>query len=115
MRFSLSRNDRRIRDLVIALDRDDVSMAETWRVVGEAAWKLGLRRPGYHVVRDLARAERARRAARRHVRQAAADVVLSLGSPYVVGTRRALDGLELARAKERFVLEQHKRSSADDP
>ena len=90
-------------------------MAETWRAVGEAAWKLGLRRPGYHVVRDLARAERARRAARRHTRRAAAEAVLSLSSPYVAGTLQALDRLALAQAQERLVLEQHKHSSSDDP
>jgi len=81
VRFSLSPNDRRIRDLVVALDRDGVTMAETWRAVGEAAWNLGLRRPGYHLVRDVARAERARREARSRTRRAAAEVVLSVGSP----------------------------------
>jgi len=114
VRFSLTRNDRRIRDLVVALDRDDVSMAETWRAVGEAAWKLGLRRPGYHVVRRLAGAERARREARRATRRAAADAVLSIGSAYVVRIPQAFERLERARAKERLVLQQHK-PPADDP
>ena len=115
VRFSLSRNDRRIRDLVVALDRDDVSMAETWRAVGEAAWKLGLRRPGYHVVRELARAERARREARGQTRRAAAEAVFSITSPYVVRIPQAFERLEGARSKERLVLEQHKPPSARDP
>ena len=51
MRFALSLNDPRIHALVVALDRDDVPVAATWRAVGEAAWELGLRRPGYHTVR----------------------------------------------------------------
>ena len=100
---------------MVALDRHDVPIAETWRLVGDAAWKLGLRRPGYHVVRELARAERARREARRAVRRAAGDAVLSIGSPYVVRIPQAFERLELAQAKERLVLEQHKRSSARDP
>jgi hypothetical protein len=115
VRFSLSPNDRRVRDLVVALDREEVSMAETWRAVGEAAWKLGLRRPGYHLVRNLARAERARREARRRTRRAAADVAISVGSPYVVRIPQALERLELARAKERLVLKQHKPSRGRDP
>jgi hypothetical protein len=115
VRFSTSPNDRRIRDLVVALDREDVSMAQTWRLVGDAAWKLGLRRPGYHVVRDLARAERVRLKARRHTRRAAAEALLSIGSPYVVRIPQALERFELARTNERLVLEQHKPSTRGDP
>jgi hypothetical protein len=108
MRFAVPSNDPRIRDLVVALDRDDVSMAETWRAVGEAAWKLGLRRPGYHVVRELVHTERRRRSAHAATRKAALDAVLAVGSSRVVDFPIALDRLEAARAKERLVLEQHK-------
>jgi hypothetical protein len=101
-------NDPRIRDLVVALDRDDVSMAETWRAVGEAAWKLGLRRPGYHVVRRLVLLERRRRVAHAATRAAAVEAVLAIGSSRVVDVPIALDRLETARTKERLVLEQHK-------
>lgn len=93
---------------MIALDREDVSIAETWRVVGEAAWKLGLRRPGYHVVRELARAERLRDLARAETRRAAGEALAALGSPYVVNLRVALERLAEARSRERLVLEQHK-------
>ena len=111
MRFALSPKDPRLRDLVSALDRDEVPIAETWRAVGDAAWGLGFRRPGYHVVRRLAHADRARRAARGEVRRAAVDVLLSFASPYAVRIPQALDGLELARSRERLVLKQHKGSS----
>lgn len=110
MRFALSRNDPRIHALVVALDRDDVPIAATWRAVGDAAWELGLRRPGYHAVRDLVRVERLRRAARTATRAAALDVLAAAGTSKVVNLPVALDALERARAKERLVLEQHKPS-----
>ena len=115
VRFALTVGDPRIRDLVVALDEDDVPMAETWRQVGEAAWKLGLRRPSYHLVRVLCRRHRALAAARAAVRRAAAELVLAIGSPYVVRIPQALERLEQARARERLVLQQHKGSPTDDP
>lgn len=108
VRFAISRHGQILRDLVVALDEDDVSMAETWRAVGDAAWKLGLRRPGYHVVRDLVRADRARRRARRATRDAVLGVFESLPSPLVLDQRRAIEQLVEARRRERLVLEQHK-------
>ena len=100
MRFSLSPNEPRLHALVVALDRADVPIAETWRAVGEAAWELGLPRPGYHAVRKLVRVERRRRAARTATRAAALDVLFALGSSRVVDVPIALDALEYARAKE---------------
>ena len=108
MRFSLSPNDPRIHALVVALDWDGAPVAATWRAVGEAAWELGLRRPSYHTIRQLVRAERLRRRARTEVRAAALDAVLAVGSSRVVDLPIALDALEHARGKERFVLKQHK-------
>ena len=93
---------------MVALDRDDVPVAATWRAVGEAAWELGLRRPSYHTVRALARVERLRRAARTAVRAAALDTLRAVGSSRVVDLPIALDALERARAKETLVLNQHK-------
>ena len=93
---------------MVALDRDDVSMAATWRAVGEAAWELGLSRPGYHAVRELVRVERLRRAARTATRAAALDVLRAAGTSRVVNVPIALDALERARARERLVLKQHK-------
>ena len=110
MRFAISRHGGLLRDLVVALDEDGVSIAETWRAVGEAAWKLGLRRPGYHAVRELVRAERARRDARRATRDAVLGLFESLPSALVLDQRRAIERLAEARRQERLVLEQHKPS-----
>lgn len=102
MRFATHANDARIHALVVGLDRDDVPVAATWRAVGEAAWELGLRRPGYHTIRQLVRAERRRRAARAATRAAALHALGALGSSRVVDLPIALDALEQARAKERL-------------
>ena len=108
MRFSVPGNDPRIHALVVALDRDDDSAAQTWRAVGEAAWELGLRCPSYDTVRELVRVERLRRKARTATRRAALDVLLATGSSRVVDLPVALDALAHARAKERLVTERHK-------
>jgi hypothetical protein len=108
VRFAISRHRQLLHDLVVALDEDGVSIAETWRAVGDAAWKLGLRRPGYHVVRELVRAERARRHARAATREALLGVFESLPSALLLDQRRAIERLAEARRRERLVLEQHK-------
>ena len=103
MRFALPARHHVIRELVQKLDQDDVSIAETWRRVGEAAGKRGVRRPSYDLVREFVRLERARRAARADVVRAAAGVLLAMGSPYVVRIPQALETLQVARARERLV------------
>lgn len=108
VRFSLSPNDRRIQDLVVALDREDVSMAETWRRVGDAAQRLGIRRPGYHLVRLLARAERRRRDAGSERRRAELRALLAFGSPRATDLSVAIHLLREAQRAEEFVLKQHK-------
>lgn len=110
MRFEIRPGDPRIRDLVLALDRHTQPYAETWRQVGEAAWRLGLPRPGYHVVRELAEHSRRIRAARAATRKAALGVVGALHSPYVVRTVQALDEVGETKRRERLVLDQHKPS-----
>lgn len=114
MRFSLSPNDRRIRDLVVALDRAETPFAETWRSVSEAAVNLGLRRPGYHLVRLLAREDRQRRDARAKRRKAELQTLLAFGSPRAVDLSIAIHRLREAQRAEEFVLNQHKRR-CDDP
>jgi hypothetical protein len=109
VRFSLSPNDRRIRDLVVALDRAETPFAETWRSVGEAAVKLGLRRPGYHLVRLLVREDRQRRDARAKRRKAELQTLLAFGSPRAVDLSIAIHLLREAQRAEEFVLNQHKR------
>lgn len=108
MRFAIPSNDSRIVDLVVALDRDGTPAAQTWRLVGEAAERLGLRRPSYEHVRRLVRRERLRREARYARRRAAAGVILAGGSPYVVRISEALERLEEAQREERLVTLRHK-------
>jgi len=108
MRFALSPNDRRVQDLVVALDRDDVPFAETWRAVGDAASQLGLLRPGYHLVRELAKAARVLRAARADTRRAMRRALMAVGSPYAYNLRRSARQLVDAYEHEVLVLEQHK-------
>lgn len=108
MRFAISRHRTRLHDLVVAFDSDDQPIAETWRAVGEAAWKLGWCRPGYHCVRQVVQLERARTQARADTRQAVREVFESLPSPLVRDQRRAIKRLAEARRQERLVLEQHK-------
>jgi hypothetical protein len=106
MRFAVAAADPRFRALVAALDQAETPMAVTWRAVGEAAWELGLPRPGYHMIRVLALRIRALRRARASVRRAALDVLASFPSPYVVHLRDALG--QLVDAYGQLVLEQHK-------
>ena len=110
VRFSLSPKERRIRELVLALDRDDVPMAETWRLVGNAAANLGLRRPGYHLVRTLARESREARRARAQRQRAELTTVAAFFSPRVSDVYVAAERAREARRAEALVLNQHKRS-----
>jgi hypothetical protein len=110
MRFEIRPSDPRIRDLVVALDRDSQPFAETWRQVGEAAWRLGLPRPGYHVIRELAEHARRVRAARAATRKAAVGVLDALASPYIVRASDAVEHLAESRRRELLVLDQHKPS-----
>lgn len=59
------RLDRRLVEVVFEADVERLSIAETWRLVGERAERLALCRPGYHSVRQLVLRERERRAERR--------------------------------------------------
>ena len=100
--------DPRFHALVVALDQDGTSMAQTWRAVGEAAWELGLPRPGYHMIRVLVRRARTVREAKQATRRAALEVLAAVPSPYVVHLRNALVQLVETHAHERLVLERHK-------
>jgi len=64
MHFAVPGNDPLLVQLVRRLDRDGVSIAETWRAVGAGANSFGQRRPGYGLVRQLVRLERYRRRVR---------------------------------------------------
>ena len=110
VRFSVPARDPRLHALVVALDDADAPVAATWRAVAQTAEELGLRRPCYHTIRELVRAERARQRARASVRAATLDVLTAAASARVVDVPVALDALEAARAKKRLVLDQHKPS-----
>lgn len=113
MRFALSQNDRRIRELVTATYREDVPVAATWRAVGEAAQGMGLPRPSYELVRRLAQVERLRRkrlAALRRARLEAAGAFFF--SPRVVDFPIALERVEDAKRDVRLVTQSYKESLA---
>ena len=94
MRFAVPGNDPLLVKLVRKLDREGVSIAETWRAVGRAANRLGLRRPGYGLVRQLVRLERYRRRVR-------AETVAAL--------TRAASGVAAGRAPARQLLGELER------
>ena len=110
MRFAIPANDRRLRELVARLDDDELPMAETWRRVGEAGSRLGLLRPGYHVVRCLVQQQRLlRRIAKARVREAwTAFANLAAAGRF----REAEEALELLgealHHRHELVLQQHK-------
>ena len=108
MRFAVPGADPRFHALVVALDQAETPMAQTWRAVGNAAWELGLPRPGYHMIRVLVRRARTVREAKDATRRAAIEVLAAFPSPYVVHLRDALGQLVEAQARKRLVLEQHK-------
>jgi hypothetical protein len=108
MRFHVSRDDPRLHALVVGLHRDGTPAAETWRATGEAAQRLGIPRPSYHLIRELVRAEELRRRARTTTRQAALGVLTAAASSRVVDLPIALQALERAQAKERLVSGRHK-------
>jgi len=110
VRFAIPSNDYLLQQLVIALDQDDVSLAATWRAVGDAAQRLDLRRPSYDSVRRLANVERLRRGGA--VRRASLDAALAFASPYVAELPMALDRLGDAVGPERLVPLRHKPSDA---
>jgi hypothetical protein len=88
MQFASSRASRpRLRELVAALDEDDVPMAATWRLVGQFSRNAGLPRPSYPHVRRLVAAERRRRAAHLELR----DVLKEAASTVAAGRVPSFD------------------------
>ena len=83
------RLDRRLVEAVLTADVEAMSIADTWRLVGETAERLGLCRPGYHSVRWLVVRERERRAERRAAIADAIDELWSYtGTDYETLARR---------------------------
>ena len=108
MRFAISPNDPRIAVLVAELDSEGVPMAHTWRRVGAAAERLGLRRPSYQHVRRLVRIERRRRQLEAAGRAVLGRAATTLAAGRVPSAVLVLERLrELQRAEE-LVLQEHK-------
>jgi hypothetical protein len=108
MRFALSPNDPRIAVLVVELDRDDVSMAQTWRDVGGAAERLGMRRPSYQHVRRLVRIERRRRQLEARGRAVLGRAATTLAAGRVPSAVMVIERLRELRGAEELVLQEHK-------
>ena len=108
MRFAISPNDPRIAVLVAELDCEDVPMAQTWRWVGSAAERLGMKRPSYGHVRRLVRIERRRRQLEAAGRAVLGRAATTLAAGRVPSAVLVLERLrELQRAEE-LVLQEHK-------
>ena len=108
MRCAISPNDRRIFDLVRALDRDEQPAAETWRLVSAAAERLELRRPSYGHVRRLVRVERTLRRLRAEARAILTDAGVALLAGRVPSVLRVIDDVTEIRHREELVLQEHK-------
>jgi hypothetical protein len=85
---SAPRFDRRILDLMRALDDRNESMAEICRRVGQGAEQLGLTRPSYVHLRRIIKAERARQDA---LREIANDVARDLMRGFLVDAYEVAD------------------------
>ena len=110
MRFASSRASRpRLRELVAALDEDDVPAAATWRLVSETAANVGLPRPSYPHIRRLVADERRRRRAHQELRDVIKEAASTIaagrtpGYDYTLG--RLLDAQAALAAEEACVSE----------
>jgi hypothetical protein len=105
---------RTVDALAIALDRDDQSAAETWRLVSEAAVRLGYPRPSYPNVRRLVRTERKRRQLREELRETlreAARTVAAGRAPNFDYTMRRIHDAAAARAAEEARVSETRASA----
>jgi hypothetical protein len=110
MRFASARASRpRLRELVAAVDEDDIPVAATWRLVSETAANLGLPRPSYPHIRRLVLDERRRRRAREEIRDILKEAASTIaggrvpGYDYTLG--RLLDAQAALAAEEACVSE----------
>ena len=86
-----------VRDLAVALDRDDEPIAATCRRVGESAAKLGFPRPSYSHIRRVVISERRRRSEVR-------EVLLEAASTFAAGRVPGFD-YTLGRLQDAGVVE----------
>jgi predicted nucleic acid-binding protein len=108
VRSAISPNDPRVAVLVAALDREDEPAAETWRRVGEAAERLGLRRPSYQHVRRLVKVERAARKVRGEEREVVKDALWAAAAGRVPSAVWTLKRLRALQRERELVLQEHK-------
>ena len=108
MRSAISPNDPRVAVLVAALDVETAPMAATWRAVGTAAERVGLRRPSYQHVRRLVRIERRRRELEREGREVWGDVARTLVAGRVPSAVHVLERLNAIERRTELVLQEHK-------
>jgi hypothetical protein len=99
-------HDARLMDLVRLLDRDGVPIAQTWREAGEGAERLGLRRPGYGLVRQLVQIERCRRQVRAEVIAVLEDAATAFAAGRV--PMSMIDDLARAGWERALVFNEHK-------
>jgi hypothetical protein len=107
MRFAVSPRERRLWDLVRALDRAEQPAAETWRLVGAAAERLELPRPSYGHVRRLVCVARALERIRKERGRVLGDAATRLVAGAVPNVPRLLDTLSELREEE-LVFQEHK-------
>jgi hypothetical protein len=106
MRFAVPHDVRHV-DLVRLLDRDGVPIAHTWRAGGEGAERLGLRRPGYGLIRALVLLERRRR----ELRAATAAALKEAAHGFAAGRvpiPKLIDDLERIAWESSLVFDEHK-------
>ena len=108
MRCAISPNDPRVAVLVVELDRDAVPIAQTWRVVGRAAERLGMKRPSYQHVRRLVRIERRRRQLEARGREVLGRAATTLAAGRVPSAVLVLERLRELERPEELVLQEHK-------
>ena len=111
MRSAISPNDPRVAVLVSALHLDDVPVAQTWREVGSASERLGMRRPSYQHVRRLVRVERRRRELERQGRAVLGKAASTLAAGRVPSAVFVLERLRELELGKELVLQEHKAFS----
>ncbi len=84
-----------------------MSIADTWRLAGTEAERLGLCRPGYHSILGLVLDERERRIARREAIVDAVDELWSYTGPDISGLIDQLSETRTGREAD-IVVNHHK-------
>jgi hypothetical protein len=107
VRFAISPNERRLVELVRALDDEKQPAAETWRRVGAAAERLGLARPSYGHVRRLVCLDRALRRIEAERRALLGEAAVRLIAGGVPDIRRLIETLTELNDEE-LVFQEHK-------